>query len=312
MSQAHASHVFERLDDLAEPLLLEDAARGDLTTEALGLHGQRGHVVFFARGPMTVAGTELAAAMFRRRGVPVVLHRRSGESVKAGAQLLSGDGDAADLHLVFKAAQTMVEILSGMATAARALVDAVEAVNPNVRVACTRKAFPGGRRISHVAVTAGGAILHRAGLSETILIFAEHRAFLRGKPLAAVMEKLRRDAPEKKIAIEVDNLEEAGEAIDAGFDILQLERFSIAAVGEVAALARARAVPPLIAAAGGVTVANAADYVRAGAGMIVTSAPFGAPPADVTVSIAEVKMDWTTPLAPPMRRAPHRTLVPSL
>ena len=191
----------------------------------------------------------------------------------------------------------MVEILSGMATAARALVDAVEAVNPNVRVACTRKAFPGGRRLSHVAVTAGGAILHRAGLSETILIFAEHRAFLRDKPLAAVMDRLRRVAPEKKIAIEVDNLEEAGEAIDAGFDILQLERFSLAAVGEVAALARARAVPPLIAAAGGVTVANAADYVRAGAGMIVTSAPFGAPPADVNVSIAEVRMKWLSQMS---------------
>src|SRR5208337_1534405 len=198
MSQAnpsHASHAFERLDDLAEPLLVEDGARGDLTTEALGLHGRRGHLVFFARGPMTIAGTELAAAMFMRRGIPVVLHRRSGESVKAGAQLLAGE------------------------------VDAVEAVNPNVRVACTRKAFPGGRRLSHVAVTAGGAILHRAGLSETILIFAEHRAFLRDKPLAAVMERLRLVAPEKKIAIEVDDVAEAREAIDAGFDILQLERF---------------------------------------------------------------------------------------
>ena len=57
----------------------------------------------------------------------------------------------------------------------------------------------------------------------------------------------------------------------------------------MAALARARPIPPLVAAAGGVTVANAADYVRAGAGMIVTSAPFGAPPADVSVSIAEVQ-----------------------
>ena len=106
------------------------------------------------------------------------------------------------------------------------------------------------------------------------------------------MDRLPRVAPEKKIAIEVDNVEEAREAVDAGFDMLQLERFSLAAVGEVAAHARLRAIPPLIAAAGGVTVANAADYVRAGAGMIVTSAPFWAPPADVNVSIAEVRMKW--------------------
>jgi len=294
MPQAHASsHAFERLDGLAEPLLVEDAGGGDLTTEALGLHGRRGHVAFFARSAMTVAGTELAAAMFRRRGVPVALHRRSGETVTSGAQLLSGDGDASDLHLVFKAAQTLVETLSGMATAARAMVNAVEAVDPNVRVACTRKAFPGGRRLSHVAVTAGGAILHRSGLSETILIFAEHRAFLREQPLAAVMDRLRHVAPEKKIAIEVDDVAEAREAVEAGFDILQLERFPLSAVAEVAELARTRPIPPLIAAAGGVTVANAADYVRAGAGMIVTSAPFGAPPADVSVSIAEVRLSTT-------------------
>ena len=291
MLQAHpSSHAFERLEAVAEPLLLEDAAVGDLTTETLGLHGRRGHIVFYANGPMTVAGIELAAAMFKRRGVPVVLHRRSGESVETGARLLAGEGDAADLHLVFKAAQTMVETLSGMATAARAMVDAVEAVNPNVRIACTRKAFPGGRRLSHVAVTAGGAILHRSGLSETILIFAEHRAFLRNDRLTAVVEKLRHDAPGKKIAIEVDDIEEAREAIDAGFDILQLEKFSIEAVTVVAEIARASNLPPLIAAAGGVTVANAADYVRAGAGMIVTAAPFGAPPAEVDVSIVELRM----------------------
>jgi molybdenum transport protein len=197
-----------------------------------------------------------------------------------------------------------------MATAARAMVDAVRAVDPNVRVACTRKAFPGGRRLSHVAVTAGGAILHRAGLSETILIFAEHRAFLRDQSLAAVMNRLRHVSPEKKIAIEVDDVEEAGEAIDAGFDILQLERFSLAEVAQVAAHARTRSVPPLIAAAGGVTAANAADYVRAGAGMIVTSAPFGAPPADVNVSIAEVRLNWTTTGSPIPVAAPP--LVPAL
>jgi molybdenum transport protein len=80
----------------------------------------------------------------------------------------------------------LVEILSGIANAARAIVDAVEAVDPNLRVACTRKTFPGGRRLSHLAVKAGGAILHQSGLSETILDFAEHRAFLGDEPLASV------------------------------------------------------------------------------------------------------------------------------
>jgi molybdenum transport protein len=272
-------------DALVDALLAEDAPGGDLTTDGLGLEGRRGRIVFRARGAMTVAGIELAAAMLGRRGAAVTLACRSGDAVPAGAELLGGEGGAAGLHGAWKASQTLVEILSGVASAARALVDAVEAVDPNVRVACTRKTFPGGRRLQHLAVKAGGAILHRAGLSETILVFAEHRAFLPGESLTAIAERLKRRAPEKRIAIEVGDVAEARAAIEAGFDVIQLEKFSLEAVGEVAAFAWTSGARTLIAAAGGVNAANAAAYVRAGAGLIVTSAPYAAPPRDVAVTI---------------------------
>ncbi len=286
MTERRESRLFERWDDLADGLLHEDAPGGDLTTDALELYGRRGRIEFSARGAMVVAGVELAAAMLGRRGAAVRLVQRSGDRVEAGAPLIAGSGDAADLLLAWKASQTLVEMLSGIATATRAVVDAVEAVDRNVRVACTRKTFPGGRRLSHLAVKAGGAILHRAGLSETILVFGEHRAFLDGEPFASIAARLRRAAPEKKTAIEVGSMAEAREAIEAGFDVVQLEKFGVAEVAEVAAFARRLATPPLIAAAGGVTAANAADYVRAGAGLIVTSAPYWAAPRDVSVVIA--------------------------
>ncbi len=279
--------MIARLDELAEALLDEDAFSGDLTTDALALRGRRGRIAFSARRAMTVAGLELAAAMLGRREADVTLFRRSGDRVEAVEELLAGEGDAAGLHLAWKASQTLVEILSGIASSTRAIVDAVEAVDPGVRVACTRKAFPGGRRLSHLAVKAGGAILHRAGLSETILVFAEHRAFLSGETLASLAARLRREAREKKIAVEVGTVAEAGEAVEAGFDVIQLEKFTVAAVAEVVAFARGRA-SPLIAAAGGVNASNAADLVRAGAGLIVTSAPYSAPPRDVSVSIGAV------------------------
>ena len=249
MSEGSRFRLIERLDDLADALLTEDAPGGDLTTELLGLHGRRAHIGFSARTAMTIAGVELAAAMLSRRGAAATVLRRSGGRVEAGAALLTGEGDATELHLAWKALQTLVEVLPGMATAARAIVEAVEAVDPNVRVACTRKTFPGGRRLTHLAVKAGEAILHRAGLSETILVFAEHRAFLGGESLASIATRLRRAAPEKKLAIEVA---EAREAREAGFDVIQLEKFPVAAVAEVAAIARGRASPPLIAAEGGV------------------------------------------------------------
>ncbi len=274
------------LSEEVDRLLREDAPAGDLTTEALGLKGRRGRIAFTARGAFTLAGVEIAGTMLRRSGVAVVLAGRSGNAVEAGDEILSGEGDAAGLHLSWKTSQTLIEVLSGMATTARAIVDAVEAVDPNVRVACTRKTFPGGRALSQAAIKAGGAILHRAGLSDTVLVFAEHRAFMAGESLADIAARLRRRAPEKKLALEVVSLDEAKSAVEAGFDVIQLEKFPIEAIAEVTAFARARPWRVVIAAAGGVNAANAADYVRAGAGLIVTSAPYSAPPRDVRVTIA--------------------------
>jgi molybdenum transport protein len=99
---------------------------------------------------------------------------------------------------------------------------------------------------------------------------------------------VRRQAPEKKLAIEAASVEGAKSAIEAGFDVIQLEIFAVERVAEVAAFARARPSRALIAAAGGVNASNAAAYVRAGAGLIVTSAPYSAPPRDAQVAIAPI------------------------
>lgn len=266
-----------------ERLIAEDVPAGDLTTETLAIADQPARMTFKARGAMTVAGVEVAAQIVRSCGVDVLSHLNSGARRAAGDVLLIAEGRAVALHKAWKASQTLTEILSGIATAARAVVDAVETVNPDVRVACTRKTFPGARRLSQIAVRAGGAILHRNGLSETILVFPEHRVFLAGEPFAALARRLKRAAPEKKIVIEVVSVEEACKAIEAGFDAIQLEKFDLDDVGHVSAMAAKTENPPLVIAAGGINPENAAAYVRAGAGLIVTSWPYTARPADVKV-----------------------------
>ena len=263
-------------------LLAEDVPNGDLTTLALGIGGMPGVMEFRARCDMVVAGIEIAADMIRRVGADASTLVPSGSKAKAGTLLLTAKGPAAALHQSWKAAQTLTEILSGIATATRALVDAVEAVDANVRVACTRKTVPAARQLSMIAIRAGGAVPHRLGLSETILVFAEHRVFLPGVSLKEMAARLRREAPEKKLAIEVTSVAEARDAIEAGFDIIQLEKMTPA---DVASVNRGPSAGVLLAAAGGVTPGNAGEYVRAGAGLIVSSWPYTAKPADVAVTI---------------------------
>lgn len=252
---------------LIESLLAEDVPGEDLTTTALGIGIFQARMEFKARGAMTVAGTGIAAALIRQAGGAASITVRDGERAEAGALLLRAQGSSAALHMSWKAAQTLTEILSGIATAARATVDAVEAVDPKIRVACTRKTFPGGRHLSLLAIRAGGAIPHRLGLSETILVFAEHRAFLSGMSFRAILERLRHEAPEKKLGIEVATVGDAREAVEAGFDIIQLEKMTPADTAEIAGFAKTSSSKVLLAAAGGISPANAGAYVKGRRGL---------------------------------------------
>jgi len=182
-------------------------------------------------------------------------------------------------------AQTLLEMAGGIATAAAAIVASAHTVDSGVMVACTRKAFPGTRAVAVKAILAGGAVPHRLGLSETVLVFAEHLAFTGSRPLKALVADLRRKSPEKKVVMEVASLDAALDAAQAGVHVLQLEKFSPDKVGElVHALADWDGT---LAVAGGVNVGNAADYVRAGARVLVTSSPYWAPPKDVAVTIGK-------------------------
>ncbi len=274
---------------LIESLLAEDVQHGDLTTVALGIGAMAGRMEFRARGAMTVAGIDIAAALISQAGAEASVLIGPGGRASPDDLLLTAFGPAAALHLSWKAAQTLTEILSGIATAARALVDAVEAIRPDVKVACTRKTVPLTRQLSVAAIRAGGAIPHRLGLSETILVFAEHRVFLPDASLKDLAARLRREAPEKKRGIEVATVEEACEAIEAGFEVVQLEKMPPAGVAAVADFARLSSSSTVIAVAGGVTPANARDYMEAGAGLIVSSWPYTAKPADVAVTIARAR-----------------------
>jgi molybdenum transport protein len=269
-----------------ERLLFDDAPHGDLTTEMLGLGQRPGLMRFSARNAMVTALTAEAAAILELAGATVELCAEDGQRLEPGAEILRASGPAGALLRGWKVAQTLIEIWSGVATSAREIVDAARAVAPEVCVACTRKNTPGVKGFAVAAVKAGGAVMHRLGLSETILVFPEHRAFLPDDSLANIAARLRLAAPEKKLVIEIGGVEDGIAAAEAGFDVIQAEKFAPAAIAELVAGTRALARPPIIAAAGGVKEANARDYALAGAHVLVTSAPYSAAPSDVSVRIS--------------------------
>lgn len=272
-------------DHSLSELLREDVPFGDLTTSGLGIAGLPGEASFHARGPMVVCGTEAAARLFTLAGATAEVCCTRGAKAAPGQLLLRAQGPTGALHTAWKTAQTLAEALSGIATATDAIVQTVRAAGFDIPVACTRKNFPGTRRWSALAVRAGGGVMHRLGLSETLLVFPEHLAFVSPGDRAAALSALRRAQPEKRLVVEVGGEDDALAMAHAGADVLQLERFTPDRLAALRQKLHTQGWRVKLAPAGGVTAANAAAYATAGADFLVTSAPYFAPPADIRVSL---------------------------
>ncbi|WP_088278659.1 ModD protein [Ideonella sp. A 288] len=279
----------ERLDDdELNRWLHEDAPFGDLTTRSLGIGARAGQLRIHARGVMRVAAIEEAARLFELCGATAHVELPSGRDAGPGEVLLRARGQAGSLIEAWKVAQTTVEAASGLATEAAHILRPLRAAGFGLALACTRKNWPGGRGLAARAVWAGGAVMHRLGLSETLLVFPEHRRFIDPADLPAALTALRQGQPEKRLVVETADADEAVALARLGVDVIQLERFTPEALAALRERLLTLNLRPMLAPAGGVTADNALAYARAGADLLVSSAPYFAPPKDVLVVIEPV------------------------
>lgn len=269
-----------------EAMLREDVPYGDLTTLGLGIAETPGRATLAAAAPMTVCCAEEAEALFRLAGCSDVRRlSNSGALLEPGSPIVAASGPAGALHAAAKVAQTLVEIASGIATRASRIRGAAQLGRPGVVVAGTRKHLPGAKDVMLRALMAGGCVPHRLGLSDSVLVFAQHRAFLGREPPHLWVSRLRAAQPERKIAVEATSVDEAVQMAHAGVDMVQCDKMTPDQLAEVLRALGSHPSRPLIAATGGIHEGNAGDFARAGADLLVTSAAYAAPPLDVAVSM---------------------------
>jgi molybdenum transport protein len=278
---------FLLFDDRLLGMLREDVPYGDATTAGLGIAELRGSAVFRTCTTITACCVEEAERLMQLAGCTATRRlAASGAQVEAGTDLLVAEGDAAALHRGLKVAQTLMEITSGIATRARRILCAAREGRAGIAVSCTRKHLPGAKDVMLRAIMAGGCVPHRLGLSDSVLVFAQHRAFLGRMPPHLWVAAQRAAQPERKIAVEAESVDEAVWFAGAGVDSLQLDKLAPEQVAEAVRAIAELPRRPLVAVAGGVTEANASAYAAAGADLLVTSAPYAAPPADIGVRLA--------------------------
>jgi molybdenum transport protein len=273
-------------DETIEKWMKEDVPYLDLTTWALGIGDCPGKLAYYCREQTVLCGTEEVRRICGKLNVEVTRSAVSGEQAGPGMVFFEASGPAADLHKVWKIGLNILEYASGIATRTRKLTERIHAVNPRVSLVTTRKNFPGTKELAVKAVLAGGGVPHRLGLSETVLVFGQHRNLLTApNQLPEKIGAIKTRLCEKKVLAEVDGLEDALVLAEAGIDGVQFDKVSPSQLREWVSQLRAIRPELTILAAGGVAESNAAEYAATGVDALVTSAVYFGKPADLGTTI---------------------------
>jgi nicotinate-nucleotide pyrophosphorylase (carboxylating) len=274
----------EELRSLVERSLAEDAPDGDLTTRLTVPEGASCRAELRAKAQGVLAGTAAAQATFevvsgQDGSGPLDIEWKvgDGDQVGPGDVLAVITGPARSILRAERVAINLLSHLSGVATMTRAFVDAARPA----RILHTRKTMPGLRALERQAVVAGGGSLHRASISDAVLVKDNHLRIAGG--VAPAVRRAREG--EKPVQVEVETLGQLEEALAAGADRILLDnptpalvRSAIERVGD----------PELVEVSGGVTLDSVQLLVEAGARVIsVGRLTHSAPSLDLSLEVTD-------------------------
>lgn len=246
--------------------LEEDLGSGDLTA-ALIPEGAGAVAEVVAREPLVLCGREWFEAVFRLLDPSCHFHweAEEGEEVEEGRRLCQLEGRARALLSGERTALNLLQTLSGTATLARRFAEAVRGLP--VQVLDTRKTLPGLRALQKYAVRVGGCQNHRMGLFDAVLIKENHLRFFPSLREAILAARAR--YPDVEIEVEVENLEQLEEALEAGAGLILLDNFPMDWLVEAVKINRGRA---RLEASGNVTLENIRQIASTGVDRISVGA----------------------------------------
>ena len=203
--------------------LQEDIGSGDITAMLIPeKQHAKGEVI--SREHAVICGCAWVEEVFKQLDPNTTINWlvQDGDPVVPDQVLFTLSGNARVLLTGERTALNFLQMLSGTATLARQYAELT--AGSDVRILDTRKTIPGLRLAQKYAVAVGGCNNHRIGLYDAFLIKENHIAACGG--IALAVAKAREIAPEKVVEVEVENLEELNEALEAQADVVMLDNFS--------------------------------------------------------------------------------------
>jgi len=260
---------------------------GDLTS-ALLPDGVVATASYVARASGRLAGRLAAGEVLAQvdGGLAVSWRLDDGDELMAGAVIGTVTGRLSSILTAERTSLDLLTHLSGVATLARAYVEAVEGSagsGGRCRVLDTRKTLPGLRALQKAAVRAGGAFNHRGSLSEMVLLKDNH---LVGLTIAEAVRLARHHWPARTVEVECDRMDQVRTAVAAGADMVLLDNMGPAAVAEAVEWVRSHSDRCLVEVSGGVDLFTVADLAAAGPDFVSVGAlTHSAPALDIGLDI---------------------------
>lgn len=259
--KARCSHSF-RMSSKYKSFLEEDIGRGDVTSELVVPATARAKGSIVCKEACVLAGANEASEIFKELGARAIVKKKDGSRVKNGTVVLEVRGTARALLAGERLALNIIMRMSGIATLTDSLVRKCRKINPEVKVAATRKTTPGFREYEKRAVALGGGWPHRMGLYDAVLIKNNHIKIAGG--VKEALERARKNGRGRKIEVEVDSPDQAYTALKQGADIIMLDNFKPDEAVRLAKDLKKRRPGVLIELSGGIRPDNIERFARAG------------------------------------------------
>lgn len=284
---------FMEVGRIVRQALLEDIGSGDVTTNLIVPDSSNSKARIVAKEEGVIAGIDVAALVFRDVENVKPASKTAGKSVvftpfvQGGARVAAGDTIAEIIGptgLILTGERTALNFLqrmSGIATKTACLVELVGGTN--AKIVDTRKTTPGLRVLEKFAVRMGGGQNHRFGLYDAVLIKDNH---IKAAGSVGEAVRLAKSASHTiKVEVEVDDLDQLREALDAGADMVLLDNMSLDMLSHAVELCRGRA---LTEASGGVSEETVAAIAATGVDLISVGAlTHSAKALDLSLEITE-------------------------
>lgn len=245
------------LEELVRGALHEDFGdAGDITSKRIVRIDQPGRARILAKQEGILAGVPVAEAVFHTvdKGLAIDWKISDRGVLEPGAVVAEIQGRARAILASERVALNFLQHLSGVATLTSRF--AQKCSQHGVRLLCTRKTLPGLRALQRYAVAVGGGGLHRAGLWDEILIKSNHLKLSGGVTQALQRTKAN---PNLVAEIEVVNLEELEEALEAGADRILLDNADPGTIEEAVKRTRGKV---FLEVSGGVTLQEVEKIAR--------------------------------------------------